>query len=735
VSEGVAGTEIGVGGLSATRRFLPLDLVRAGLVRLALARGALLPWAPVFFATGIGLYFALHREPSGLVLALVASGFLGALAVAWRGRDDLGPVALAVAFLAGGFLIAVLRAHLVAAPVLPYRYFGPVEGRVVDTDRSFSDQPRLTLDRVTLKDVAPDEMPVRVRVALHGFQGADLPPPGALVRLTANLSPPDGPVEPGGFDFQRLAWFSSLGAVGYSRAPVIILEPPQGGFALMAFRLRLALSHGMQAHMSGQAGAFAAALMTGDRSGVSSATNASLRGSNLSHMISISGLHMSLLMGFVFALCRYGLALVPPVALRIDTRKAAAGIALAAITFYMILAGPDVAVRRSYIQAAVILLAVLLDRRALSLRSVALAALVCLALEPESLVEPGFQMSFGATAALIVGFGYWQTVQHHVPALIRPLVIMVLSSLIAGSATGPIAAAHFNRVAEYGLLANLIAVPIMGLLVMPAGVIAAIAAPFGLAALPLWAMERGAALILAASDWVAGLNGAVIPVPAPPDGVLPLFGLAGAVLLIGRGLILRGVGAAGLFAALVLWSAATRPDLLIAADGGLAGIMTPAGRALSKEKGGGFVAQSWLENDGDLADQPAAFARSGFSGPKGDVVTKIAGWPVRVLSGKGAALRAPAACTAGAIVILAVRWEGAAPVGCLFLDQRQLRRTGALAITLGPDGLVAVSAREWAGKRLWNWRPRRKWVGDTSSGSQTAATGPQAGAMKGWDTR
>lgn len=566
--------------------------VAAGLDALVAARGGLMIWAPVVLSIGIGGYFALPVEPGPGALAVLAA-LAAVLALCARlGTERAQVPAAALALILGGLLLAALRAHAVAAPVLPYRYYGPLEGRIVNIDRSFSDQLRLTLDRVVLKDVAPERTPARVRVALHGAGAGSVPVPGLTVILTAHLSPPDGPVEPGGFDFQRLAWFSRLGAVGYTASPVLTLVPPEAGLSLLAFRVRMAISRAMQARMAGQAGAFAAALMTGDRSAVSAATNDALRASNLSHMISISGLHMGLLTGFVFALVRYGLALVPPLALRADGRKVAAVIALLAATFYMVLAGPDVATRRSYIMAAVMLIAVLADRRAISLRSVAIAALIVLLLEPESLVEPGFQMSFGATAALIVGFEAWAKVQHRLPALVRPVAMMLLSSLIAGTATAPIAAAHFNRIAEYGLLANLLAVPVMGVLVMPLGVIAALLAPVGLAGPALWVMREGCAIILTIADRVAALDGAVIAVPAPPAMTLPLLALGGVVALAARRWWLRGAGGLALVAALAFWVAAGQADAAgrrrrhhgRADDAGGAGAVETEGRGLRGEK-------------------------------------------------------------------------------------------------------------------------------------------------------
>lgn len=671
------------------------------LTALLEARGSLLPWAPVCLSAGIGGYFSLAVEPSPNVLVLACILLAGLVVATFRAAERLRVPAIAVALIIAGFLIATLRANLVAAPVLTFRYYGPVEGRIVNIDRSFSDQIRITLDRVSLQDTRAERTPARVRIALHGDQLGFRPEPGLHVMLTAHIAPPDGPVEPGGFDFQRLAWFARLGGVGYTRSPVMVADRPDAGLALLAFRARMALSAAMQARMEGQAGAFAAALMTGDRSGVTAATNEALRASNLSHMISISGLHMGLLSGFVFALCRYGMALLPIAGLRWNAKKVAAVAALLAATVYMILAGPDVATRRSYIMAAVMLVAVLFDRRALSLRTVAIAALVCLLLEPESLVEPGFQMSFGATAALIVAFEYWTQYQDRVPAVMRPAAIMILSSLIAGAATTPIAAAHFNRIAEYGLLANLLATPVMGIVVMPAGVLAALLAPFGLAGPPLWAMEKGCALILAIGAWVASLDGAVLTVPAPPGLVLPMIGLCGALVLAARPLGLRLAGLAGLCAALMLWSLAERPGLIISGDGTLAGVMTAEGRALSKAKGGGFVAKNWLEDDGDGAEQQSAAARPGFEGTKRDRTAMFDGVEVLIFTGKGAGQRALGACRAGVLLVLSEDWTGGTG-DCLLFDRQKLRQTGAVAFYPGAAGPLAVSARAVAGRRLWN---------------------------------
>lgn len=675
------------------------------LQALAAQRGRLLPWAPVCLGAGIGLYFHLPAEPGPAAVLAAAGILLLALALRRRGGDLAWAPASAVALVAAGFLLMLLRAHSVAAPVLPFRYYGPVEGRIVEIDRSFSDALRLTLDRVALSNVDPDRTPARVRIALHGDPAGTALSPGKTVMLTAHLAPPDGPVAPGGFDFQRLAWFSRLGAVGYTRSPVMALAPADpGDWRLMAFRLRMDLSERMQAGMGGgQAAALSAAFMTGDRSGIDAETNEAMRASNLSHLISISGLHMGLITGFIFATLRFAIALVPPLALRLDARKIAAAVAMLAATFYLALAGPDVATRRAYIMAVVMMLSVLADRRAISLRSVAISALIVLGLEPESLIEPGFQMSFAATVALVWVFGLWPGWRMKLPPPLRPAAAALLTSLAAGMATAPVAAAHFNRIAEYGLVANLLATPLMGLVVMPAGVVALLLLPFGLAGPALWAMRRGTEAVLAIADWIAGWDGAVMVVPTPVPLVLPfgMLGLLAAALAPGRLPRLTG----GLVAALafVAWAGAARPPVLIAGDAGLVGVMTPLGRALSKPAGAGFVAKNWLEDDGDAASQEAAAARPGFAGSKGDRRMAVAGRSLIHLTGKTAADRMTPLCRDGALIVLAGDWPGLPPGACRVIDRSRLRQTGALALYPSPDGDWAeVSARDVSGRRLWN---------------------------------
>ena len=654
-------------------------------------RGHLFPWAPVMLACGIGVYFALRIEPDAVIYGAAGAGIVLLILLGWRLGGIVSPVTWGMALILAGFCLAGLRAHQVAHPVLDWRYYGAIEGRVVGIDRSGSDALRLTLDRVVLERTAPRRMPKRVRVSLHGDQAGFTPVPGATVILTGHLSPPGGPVEPGGFDFQRHAWFLGLGGVGYTRTPVLILEPPESG--QWVFRARMAMSERVQDSLPGKAGPFAAAIMTGDRSGLDQQVVENLRITNLAHLLAISGLHMGLVAGFVFAAVRLGLAAWPTVGLRVPSKKLAACVALVAAAGYLALSGGNVATERAFVMVAVALLAVLADRRALSLRGVAVAAMIVLILRPEALLGPGFQMSFAATTALVAVFNWSRGTPFgpgRGPAWLRPIMAVVISSGVAGLATAPIAAAHFNQFAHYGLLANLLTVPLMGVLVMPAAVLAACLLPLGLDWIALWVMGLGIDWILGVAGWVSALEGARGTVISPGPLILPMmmFGALFAVLWQGR---LRLLGVAPVLVALLLWTRAERPDVLIADTGALVGVMTEAGRALSAPRGGGFVAENWLENDGDATGQDKAFLRW--------EAVQLEGWPLRAVKGKRV-VAAVTECASGEWLILSAAPEVTLP--CTVIHPGTLKQTGALALYRTETGLRAVSARQITGNRLWN---------------------------------
>ena len=311
-------------------------------------------------------------------------------------------------------------------------------------------------------------------------------------------------------------------------------------------------------------------------------------------------------------------------------------------------------------------------------------------------------MSFAATLALVTVYAGlrdrdWS--ESRWPRAVRYVGGVALTSFVAGAATAPIAAVHFNQVPHFGLIANIAAVPIMGALVIPGAVFAALLSPFGLEDAGFALMAVAITWILAVADTVLSWPGALSHVTAPGRVVLPLLGLAGVTVAFwqGRG---RWLGVAPLVAALGIWSVTDRPDVLVNDTGGLLGIAGPDGRAISKARGNGFAAMSWLENDGDPASQEHAFERWQSEADGRLEKINVKGLTILQARGEKAGARALEMCRAFDIVVLTMKAE---PVsGCEIYDAGRLRQTGALAIDIGPKGPTVTTARAHQGARLWS---------------------------------
>ncbi|MGB0498980.1 MAG: ComEC/Rec2 family competence protein [Rubricella sp.] len=655
-------------------------------------------WAPVLLGAGAATYLALPFEPPDpFWIGCLLSGLVVFLA-------GIGRSALVMAVACGlgaalvGFGLAAQRTAAVAAPVVPFEMTVDLEGRLVSFSASASGYPRILLDDVIL--YGERTQPAHVRVALTGGQSLSGLDPGDRVLMRARIGPPSGPVEPGGFDFRRHAWFERIGAYGYTATPVFLVDRPADGWRTRLERWRWQATLAIREAIPGREGGFAAAILTGDRTALDPDTLDALRASNLAHLLAISGLHMGLLTGFVFAAIRYGLVLVPGLALARPIKKWAAVGALLAGLAYLFLSGFAVATQRAFVMVAVVLVAVMLDRPAFTLRAVSIAALIIIVTQPESVLGPGFQMSFAATAALVAVFewlrgrDWWRDEGRGWVTRLRPVLALFISSAVAGGATAAIAAYHFNQSAQYGLIANLLAVPLMGVFIMPMGVLAAVAALFGLHEMPLALMGEGIALVLLIAETVAGLPGALAIVHQAPPAALALYcaGLCWLVFWKGR---LRGLGLLPWSMAFALWLVADRPGILIAADAALIGIMTEDGRAVSSERGQGFTAEAWLKADGDPTAQADAHGRWPGSIERGRIVALLDGDRAVIrLTGRTAPDRAD--CATGDLLL--IPGERTAPdLPCTVLLRDDLAR--ALAVEPTPEGWIirqaGVNARPW----------------------------------------
>ena len=664
-------------------------------------RGHLFSWAPVSFGIGIGVYFSLTFEPGVWVYACTMLCGMAAAAVFWRFCE--GPMLLLCALAIGllGFCHIGLRSQVLAAPILDFRYYGVVEGRVIATDRSASDRMRITLDQVRLDGVR--NVPARVRLSVDG----DVPTVGAHIMTTAHLLPPQGPVEPGGFDFRRHMFFKNIGASGYTKVPVL---ERSAATAPWVVSLRAQVSEHVRAALPARSGGVAAALLVGDRANVDQETLQALRDSNLAHLLAISGLHMGLFTGVVFYLLRMVLNLIPHWRLYLPVKKIAAAGALGGGFAYLLLSGARIATERAFVMVAVMLGAVLLDRQAIPPRALALAALIFLIRRPESLLSPGFQMSFAATLALVGCFatlrnwpGYWQQ-----PGWLRWGAGLVISSLVAGLATAPFGAAHFNTVSHYGLVANLLAVPVMAFVVAPAAVVTMCLEVIGLASAGYWVLDLSLAHILAVADWVSDWPGAKAAVVMPAIHVLGVLSLGGLWFFLWQGRW-RFAGVIPVFSALWLWSQTDRPIALISQDAGLVGILTEQGRALTRDKARGFVARSWLAHDGDSALQTEAAAR--WPTPEvpriytARVQTEAGALRIEHVIGK-TGQAGLTNCAQGSLVVFSTDagdlGKKLREKGCSVYDPKSLRDLGSLSI----DRTGAVtSVNQFTGSRLWTGAP------------------------------
>lgn len=678
--------------------------------RLEFGRAVL--WLPVGLGLGIWLFFALPFEPLPILAAAPLVPLIPLLTGHARRAGTLTfALALLLAACAAGFAAALLHAHVARAPVLAQMYEETVDGRVRSVDQSGSGAPRLTLDRVTIYNLESDHTPARLRISLLDTALLDAPRPGARIRVYARLFPPGGAVEPGGFEFRRQAWFEALGGVGYTRSPVLML--PSGSAADQALlwlaQIRQQIAEGLRTRLPGPEGAFAAAVLVGDRSGIQESDADALRLANLAHLLAISGLHMGILCGLVFAGVRVLTAAVPAVGLNLSGKKVAAAAALVAGASYLLLSGATVPTQRAFAMAGVALVAVLLDRPALTLRALAAAATLVLLIRPISLLEPGFQMSFAATAALIATFERfsWMGRQEEANSAWRALPrraalyfgALVVTSVVAGLATAPFAAFHFNRLPLYGLPANLAAVPVMGLWIAPTAILSGICAPFGLADLPLAAMGKGIGLVLTVAHEVAAWPGSARLVSAAAGTTLALVTVGGLWIAIWQSR-LRLLGLIPLLAGLLLWTMPPeRPELLIAPGGRLVGLLGTDGRVIDHPRAQSFAAETWLRRDGDPAEQDAASRRPGLEHGRGWARGELSGgWHLEVVHGRRPDIdQLRGLCRARTLLIAR---HGAPLSGpCCYIGERDLAALGALAIDATDESLDIRAAH--SGPRLW----------------------------------
>jgi competence protein ComEC len=678
-------------------------------IRAEAGAGRLLPWVPVAFGTGIAFYFAADREPVASVTAVAATAF-GVAAFLLR-RQKIFPIAVMIAAMAAGFATATWKtariAHgVLARPMYSVSLSGFVEARDIRerTDRfvlrvSQMESPRgqTTLERVRLS--------VRKGTA---------PAVGSFVELKARLQPPLAPLRPGSYDFGRDMYFQGIGASGFVTGAIKTVEqPPLAGglslrYAALMQDLRDAIDARIRNVLDGDRRAIATALLTGRRDAITTPVNDAMFISGLGHVLSISGYHMAVVAGVVFFAVRALLALIPALTVGFPIKKWSAAAALAAAAFYLLLSGAEVATQRSFFMTAVVLIAVMVDRRAVTFRTLAVAAMIVLALAPEALVHPSFQMSFAATLGLVA------LVQIGMPRLFaspdnsatarvalwggREIMTLALASFVAGLATTPYAAFHFHRVTPYGVLANLAAMPVVSAVVMPAGLLGLLAMPFGLDGVFWQLMGWGIDWMIVVTEWVAALPGAIGRMAA--FGIGPLIAASAGIVLLGLlRTPLRWAGAAVLLLAVVWALAVPQPDILISGDGHSVGVRGRDGRLhLMRTAKDAFLVKEWLAADADPRLPADASLADGVSCDEAGCVTQSADGGLVALALRSDALSDD--CERAALVVAARQ----APPSCPspVIGQDRLRRQGAMALRRTRDRFAVDAVKPKGVDRPWS---------------------------------
>lgn len=678
----------------------------AGNLACEVDQRRLFPWLAVCFGLGIVLFFQADGPP-----ALWAPS--GAFALCCAGtlllRRNFAALAVMVglAALFAGFSAGVIRARSVAAPVLSRITIAPISG-FIEAVEDRDEGKRLLLHVTDMQGIAGAERPRRVRVSVRKGEGLEA---GQFITGTARLLPPPQPAWPGGYDFARDAYFKGIGAVGSFTGAIRRLDPPVPPslslqLASLVDEARNALTQRIASSIGGAAGGVGAALVTGKRGLIEEPANDTLRAAGIYHIVSISGLHMVLAAGTFFWLVRALLALVPSLTMLWPVKKIAAVAAMLGGTVYCIFSGSDVATERSLIMTLVMFGAVLADRPALSIRNLSIAALIVLAREPEALLGPSFQMSFGAVAAMmaLVPLMHWKVEGASGTLLERGLrwaghagLGLITTTLVASIATAPFAAYHFQTLNPYGLIGNALALPLVSLIVMPSAVLGVLAYPFGLDG-PVWqVMGAAVSQVLEVSAWVGGFSGSTVVVPALGAAALGLLSAALLILTIPasrlRWLALVPAGAGLAFAA-----TPDRHDIYIDRDGTGAAIRSARGQLTMVGKPSVFVAEQWLRADGDGRSVEDMSLRQDARCDKAGCIVEGAAQRRVAFIQDVAAFEED--CRRAAIVITRLD----APPGCaaaLVLDRGALDARGATTVSLKDEAIEMRSVKK--GREVLPW--------------------------------
>ncbi|MBX9457161.1 MAG: ComEC/Rec2 family competence protein [Rhizobium sp.] len=724
--------------------------------------GHLFYWIPVCLGVGAVLWFSANTTPSTpYIAAMLLPWICGAAILRYR-RPIVAAGCLTIALLCVGALLAAWETSRADTVILDSPVTTTVTGVVIGREAVAGGRWRYSVELSSTEQPILKRAPRRVTLTSGGRN-----PPlaiGSTLRGRARLLPPSGPALVGLNDFAFDAYFSGSGAIGFFYGAPRPAPADTGISSNLVRHIRLeletlrgAISARIRTVLPGDTGAFAASMVTDDRRAISKETTEALRLAGLSHIVAISGLNMALAAGIFFVGIRGLLSLSQGIAHRYPIKKFAAAGALATVTGYYLISGFAVSAERAYLMMAIMLGAVMLGRPAISLRNAALSAIVIIVLSPSAILGPGFQMSYAATLALIAGYSIWQNKSEGGEAAAQRGIYRLLaipwmfavgvfaSSLIGGLSTALFSIEHFHRVAAWGLPANLLAMPIISIVVMPAALAALLLMPVGLDWLPLKIMGLGLDVVILVAKWAASLGGEVAV--GRIHGWL-FLGLTLSLIMLGimrsrlrlAGLVL-GTILIGINAAL---PGVPRPDMVVHEDGSLVGLVRGDRIATTELRPGGFIFEQWqralpvsrhVQPIVEASADPAPARRQLSETEKRQEIVALELDLVNMPSGRFRCRKdrwcvarssngtriivikirdlVGAACDRGDMVITPARlfWSDCQS-GAKLLSQEGLRRSGTVEIRFDPDNIrhfrilsvLGQGDRPWYVHRTYDWR-------------------------------
>lgn len=550
---------------------------------------------PCLAIAGLICYRLLPYDPHPAALGGVMAALFAAIIVF---RQHLNLLRLAVAGIGFwvGFSLLAVHGALFGTQMLVFPVFGTYE---VVVDRVLSADENTT--RLIISDIVPidDARPVKIKRARLFVRDSLSVSRGDRVRGRMRLAKVPGPVVPGGFDSQFHGYFDGIGSFGNAIGQLEIIE--MGGATPGRFveQMRQGIGQRIDAVLAQPSRGIARALTIGDQTQIADETRETMAVAGIAHILAISGLHLTLVAGGVFFGIRMLLSLSYSLGQRMSVKKVAAVGGIIAAFIYLALSGGSVSAVRATIMLTLVFGAVLAGRRALTMRNVALAAVFVIVTDPASIFRPSFQLSFAAVVALVGVYEVWQHRFDGDRGLVRRFTAffggLAMTSIIAGAATALFAAYHFQQTAPLGVLGNLVALPLVAFIVLPAAFVGVMMMPLGLEApflqLMGWCTDQILVVAAIIDGWSAHISGS--PLLTPVALVIGFCGLSWLAFLANR---MRFVGPVLAIPLILLFGRDTAPDLLIADSTQAVAVRLNADEmALMAGRTGSFATNAWSE--------------------------------------------------------------------------------------------------------------------------------------------